>query len=118
MVKTRYRVRLCDEEGQEKVKREFNFGVFKSNGIFTNNSCEGTLGQEYLRKLAEILPNAEVKIANNEFSDHVVKENGEKMQIKDLLEVKDKWIKLIQDTLPKLEANKVEKRQTGSKRRR
>ena len=108
MVKTPYRVRLCDEEGQEKTKRQFNFGVFKPDGTFSNNSCEGMLGQKYLRALAKILPNAKVKITQKEFNHHVVKENDEKMPITDLLSVKDEWFELIKETLPELEANEVE----------
>ena len=108
MVKSPYKVLLRDEEGQRESSRQFNFGVFRSNGFYGNNSCEGVLGQKYLRALAEILPDTEVSLRDNEFNNCVVKTGGERVGIADLLAVKDAWLELIQGFLPELEANKVE----------
>jgi len=109
MVKTPYKVRLRDEERQRESIRPFNFGVFRSDGDYSNNSCEGPLGRKYLRALAEILPDAEVRLnEDNEFSNRVVKPGGGRVPVTDLLSVKDAWLELIRETLPELEANEVE----------
>jgi hypothetical protein len=108
IVKTPYRVLLRDEERNRESRRQFNFGVFRSNGFYGNNSCEGRLGRKYLRALAEILPDTEVSLRDNEFNNCVVKTGGERVKIADLLAVKDAWLALIENFLPELEANKVE----------
>jgi len=101
-------VLLRDEDSNRESRREFNFGVFRSDGSYGNNSCEGSLGRKYLRALADILPDTEVSLRDNEFYNCVVKTGGGKVEITDLLAVKDAWLALIVDFLPELEANKVE----------
>jgi len=108
IVKTPYQVLLRDEDSNRESRREFNFGVFRSDGSYGNNSCEGSLGRKYLRALADILPDTEVSLRDNEFYNCVVKTGGGKVEITDLLAVKDAWLALIVDFLPELEANKVE----------
>jgi len=108
MVKTPFKVRLRNEEGQQNVLRQFNFGVFRSDGYFINRSCEGVLGRKYLQNLADILPDAEVRLHDNEFRNCVVKSDGSSVPIADLLSVNDVWLDLIDSFLPELEANAVE----------
>ena len=108
IVKTPYKVLLRNEERNRESRRQFNFGVFRSNGFYGNNSCEGWLGRKYLQALSEILPDTEVSLRDNEFNNCVLKTGGGKIPITELLAVKDAWIALIENFLPELKANKVE----------
>jgi hypothetical protein len=89
-------VEFYDAEQTLIHKRLFNFGVFYANGVFKNFSCEGVLGKEYLNELSKIIPNSKVyEHPTTEFRNCVVNSEGEHLKIKDILQVKDAWLKLI-----------------------
>ena len=102
-VRSPKRIEFFDFENKLLFERHFNFGFFYGDGNFKNFSCEGKLGKEYLQELSNIIPNSKVfEHSTTEFRNCVVKASGEGLMIKDILRVKDSWLKLLEKYLRKM----------------
>jgi hypothetical protein len=102
-VRSPKRIEFLDSENKLLFERRFNFGVFYGDGKFKNFSCEGKLGKEYLQELSNLIPDSKVfEHSSTEFRNCVVKTSGEGLLIKDILQVKNSWLKLLEKYLRKM----------------
>ena len=113
VVKTAYKVPFPDEslpnasesghmEKRQGFERNFNFGVFKSTGIFYNRSCERSLGREYLKQLSLLIPGTSVRLHKNEFRNSIVQVSGDPVPLEWILSRKNEWIQLVSSFHKKL----------------
>jgi len=110
VVKTAFKVAFPDEslqntsetghvEKRQGFERNFNFGVFKSTGIFYNRSCERSLGRNYLTRLSLIIPETKVRLHKNEFRNSIVQISGDPVPLEWILSRKNEWIHLVSNFL-------------------
>ncbi len=110
---------LSIQSGQNSIKlkftsgdKEFNFGVFRTNGNFQNYSIALTteeighpeIGESYLDQLASLLKGAYVYSSSNRFQWTVKKkENDSYFSISEFLAVQDEWLELIQKIMGEID---------------
>lgn len=90
---------------------ELNFGIFRTNGEFLNKRIahlterigNPEIGETYLTRLASLIPKGYLYRAPNKWLWTVKKGDNEIVTIRDCLDVQDKWLELIQDTINKLQ---------------
>ena len=91
--------------------KEFNFGVFKTDGLFQNygiassthnNIGHPEIGEAYLNKLASLLENATVYKSPDRFLWTVKKRSNQYLTIPECLAVQDKWLDVIRETVNEL----------------
>lgn len=101
-LKSNFSVTFPKDGNTDELKRNFNFGVLKSTGIFYNRSCERSLGRDYLKQLSAIIPNTEVRIHPNEFRNSIVQKNGDPVPLEWIVSRRKEWLQLVGDFLSKL----------------
>lgn len=101
-LKSNFSVTFPEDGNTDELKRNFNFGVLKSTGIFYNRSCERSLGRDYLKQLSAIIPNTEVRIHPNEFRNSIVQKNGDPVPLEWIVSRRKEWLQLVGDFLSKL----------------
>ena len=101
-LKSNFSVIFPEDGNTDELKRNFNFGVLKSTGIFYNRSCERSLGRDYLGQLSAIIPNTEVRIHPNEFRNSIVQKNGDPVPLEWIVSRRKEWLQLVGDFLSKL----------------
>ncbi len=90
---------------------ELNFGIFRTNGEFWNKRIahlterfgHPEIGETYLTRLAALIPTGYLYRTPNKWRWTVKKGDNEIATIRDVLNVQDKWLELIQDTINKLQ---------------
>jgi len=88
--------------------KEFNLGVFRTNGNFQNYSIASVtqeighpeIGENYLVQLASLFPGAYVYSPSNRFQWTVKKKkDNQHFSISECLAVQNEWLKLIEKTI-------------------
>jgi hypothetical protein len=101
---------LYVEPGQNSLKLksqlfDFNFGVFRVQGDFRNHlrDIEGypQIGESYLSRLAELFDEGFIYKIENRFW-WTVKIGDRYLTISEVLAVKDRWLKIIRETLDEI----------------
>jgi hypothetical protein len=90
---------------------ELNFGIFRTNGEFWNKRIahlterfgHAEIGETYLTRLASLIPQGYLYRAPNKWRWTVKKGNNEIVTVRDVLDVQDKWLELIQETIDNLQ---------------
>jgi hypothetical protein len=90
--------------------KEFNFGVFKTDGSFQNYGIalstdkigHPEIGEAYLNKLASLLEKATVYKSPDRFLWTVKKRGNKYLTIPECLAVQDQWLDVIQETVNEL----------------
>jgi len=90
---------------------ELNFGIFRTNGEFWNKRIahlterfgHPEIGETYLTRLAALIHTGYLHRAPNKWRWTVKKGDNEIATIRDVLNVQDKWLELIQDTIEYLQ---------------
>jgi hypothetical protein len=78
--------------------KQFNFLAFQRDGTIRNYGCGGSeLGRQYLEKLAELFDNALIhESPSGGFFSTIKNADDTYMNVKDILDKKEKWIELIE----------------------
>ena len=95
--------------------KKVNFGTISQGGALrTNYICEAaenvgnlSIGEDYLKGVADIVGNAEIRKEGKPWTWRVIK-NGDHPPVNDLLEAKDQWLELIARTIEKFRSAKAE----------
>lgn len=95
---------------------ELNFGIFRTNGEFWNKRIahlterfgHPEIGETYLTRLAALIHTGYLHRAPNKWRWTVKKGDNEIATIRDVLNIQDKWLELIQDTIDYLQKAREE----------
>jgi hypothetical protein len=90
---------------------ELNLGIFRTNGEFWNKRIahltervgHPEIGETYLTRLAALIPTGYLYRAPNKWRWTVKKGDNEIVTVRDLLDVQDKWLELIEETIDQLQ---------------
>jgi hypothetical protein len=117
------KIDLFVEPGQNSLmlkfisdETELNFGIFRTNGEFLNRRIASLteryghpeVGETYLTRLASLIPRGYLFRTPNKWTWTVRKGDDEIVTIRDVVNVQDEWLELIQDTIDKFQKAREE----------